>query len=297
MADLAQCLALLKATTDEHRFVGLLLVTKLMHTPEDLQRVFEDGMPFVRRLLLTTADAGGGGVEVPSGTTYRGLALSVLASFCSDATLAARPELGACATAAAAPLFDGTTATSELLDSVAVLDAVLRQPECLTGPMHGRLLSTVVATAAALPAPAKASRDGTPSAPSPPSLACELLERISSHYVAASGADEGSLARGAELLDAARLLAPAAGSRRDVLAFARLAALRALVEAADRQLELARGAAAVSAGASVPTGAAEAEEDASRAITAAGIELRAALVGPLASKLPPAARSDALCAS
>ena len=56
-----------------------------MSTPADLALVCEAGMPFVRRLLLMGDDG-----------PYRRLALSVLASFASDATLAARTDFGVC---------------------------------------------------------------------------------------------------------------------------------------------------------------------------------------------------------
>ena len=58
MENLAQCVTLLRASTDEQRFVGLLLAAKLMRTPADLALVFEEGMTFVRRLLLTPPSTG-----------------------------------------------------------------------------------------------------------------------------------------------------------------------------------------------------------------------------------------------
>ena len=193
MANLAQCVKLLRASTDEQRFVGLLLAAKLMRTPADLALVFEEGMTFVRRLLLTPPSTGDGSEAPAAGPSFRGLALSVLASFSAEPALVVRPEFGACATAAAAPLLDGTTNESDLIDCAAVLGAVLRQPEGLTGPIHGRLLSNAVARAAAQPAPARAQTSGDAlsggggSAPlSASSLACELLVQTANHYAGAA---------------------------------------------------------------------------------------------------------------
>ena len=87
-----ECVNLLRGKTDEQQFVGLLLATKLMREPADLTRIFEAGLPFVRRLLRTPPGAAASSVGV-DGASYRSLALSVLASFCADPHLAARPEL------------------------------------------------------------------------------------------------------------------------------------------------------------------------------------------------------------
>ena len=54
----SDCVALLSAAKDEQRFVGLLLATKLMQTPEDLQRIFDAGLPLCRLLLDAKAGAG-----------------------------------------------------------------------------------------------------------------------------------------------------------------------------------------------------------------------------------------------
>ena len=281
MENLAQCVTLLRASTDEQRFVGLLLAAKLMRTPADLALVFEEGMTFVRRLLLTPPSTGAGGEAPAAGASFRGLALSVLASFCAEPALVVRPEFGACATAAAAPLLDGTTTESDLVDCAAVLGAVLRQPEGLTGPMHGRLLSNAVARAAAQPAPARAPTSGGALSGgggfgafplSAPSLACELLVQTANHYAGAGGHSAGAAAAFstvAELLEAARVLAPAVGATRDALSFERLASLRALVEAAAVQSERSRTAAPLPT--AVDEAAAQANARASAAIAALGI--------------------------
>ena len=310
MANLAQCVKLLRASTDEQRFVGLLLAAKLMRTPADLALVFEEGMTFVRRLLLTPPSTGDGSEAPAAGPSFRGLALSVLASFSAEPALVVRPEFGACATAAAAPLLDGTTNESDLIDCAAVLGAVLRQPEGLTGPIHGRLLSNAVARAAAQPAPARAQTSGDVlsggggSAPlSASSLACELLVQTANHYAGAGGHSAGAAAAFstvAELLEAARVLAPAVGATRDALSFERLASLRALLEAAAVQSERSRAAAPLpkavdeAAAQAIMQATAHAEAQASAASAVLGVELRAALAGPLGSRLPNKARADVL---
>ena len=90
---LAHCIGLLRAQSDEQRFVGLLLATKLVRTPSDLARVFDVALPFVRRLLLTPSGVSADQGDAVSGPSYRGLALSVLASFVSDPDVSTRPEL------------------------------------------------------------------------------------------------------------------------------------------------------------------------------------------------------------
>ena len=92
---LSECVRLLKSSTDEQRFVGLLLATKQVKSLADLTVVFNAGMPFVHRLLLTP---GGGNSEVSDASSpFRALALSVLASFASSPELVARYAFGRCA--------------------------------------------------------------------------------------------------------------------------------------------------------------------------------------------------------
>ena len=95
------------ASTDEERFVGLLLASKVAAEPAELRAVFDASSAFVRRLLRSPppAAADGGG-----GNPYRSLALSVLASFATDAPTAARPEFLEVALEAAATLGDAAAA-------------------------------------------------------------------------------------------------------------------------------------------------------------------------------------------
>ena len=64
-------------TTDEQKFVGLLLATKLMREEDDLLRIFNASLPFVRRMMMTPSSE--------AANPYRALALSVLASFGASA--------------------------------------------------------------------------------------------------------------------------------------------------------------------------------------------------------------------
>ena len=111
------------ASTDEERFVGLLLASKVAAEPAELRAVFDASSAFVRRLLRSpppaTADGGGGG------NPYRSLALSVLASFATDAPTAARPEFLEVALEAAATLGDAAAAAAEWRDAAAVVAACL----------------------------------------------------------------------------------------------------------------------------------------------------------------------------
>ena len=86
-ATISSCESLLQSGSDEQRFVGLLLATRLVQGPEDLTRVFDSGIQFVRRLLLSAPPAQDGGEE--PGNAYRSLALSVLASFAAEQGLVA----------------------------------------------------------------------------------------------------------------------------------------------------------------------------------------------------------------
>ena len=359
---LADCVALLRSSKDEQRFVGLLLATKLVRSPDDLRKVFDAGLPFVRRLLLTPG--GGDEADADGSSPYRALALSVLASFASDAELSARIEFVACASAVAPLLLNCAEAgngasrmtTDELRDCTAVLGALLRPPNGLTAPTHGRLLSTAVAPAAARPAIAKSS-----SGPCAAAAACALLDQLAEEYSAdaastdaastdATAADASAaqasraLGTAAALLDAARQLCPSVASLKDSLALSRLRSLRALVEGAAAQRDAARAlpsssskggsstaaaggpsggrpigggaggpSAAAGAARSMPAegdakgdvegdageraaaaAAAQSEEAVVAAAAAVAPALRDALSVPLAAKLTPDARADAL---
>ena len=133
------------ASTDEERFVGLLLASKVAAEPAELRAVFDASSAFVRRLLRSPppAAADGGG-----GNPYRSLALSVLASFATDAPTAARPEFLEVALEAAATLGDAAAAAAEWRDAAAVVAAALEQPGGLAEAVRARLVSLVLVPAA-----------------------------------------------------------------------------------------------------------------------------------------------------
>lgn len=107
-AVLAQCLKLLKGDSDEHKFAGLVMVTK--HVPAlaasasggttqagsggggngQLRQICNAvGPSFLHRLLRTAGDSsgGGGGVGDVGLSVYQQIALGVLAAFFRDESL------------------------------------------------------------------------------------------------------------------------------------------------------------------------------------------------------------------
>lgn len=101
-AILAQCLKLLKGQSDEHKFAGLVMVTK--HVPAltvsdsvgsgekaagrgQLRQICDAvGPPFVHRLLRTAGDSSSSGSDGGL-SMYQQIALGVLAAFLQDANL------------------------------------------------------------------------------------------------------------------------------------------------------------------------------------------------------------------
>lgn len=105
-AVLVQCLKLLRGNSDEHKFAGLVMVTKHMPAPalsgteassngKLLRQICNAVSPnFVHRLLRTAGDGGGSGGDGRKvvGTTrglsvYQQIALGVLASFLREESL------------------------------------------------------------------------------------------------------------------------------------------------------------------------------------------------------------------
>ena len=218
-AQLQQAVALLGAETDEKRFVGLLLVTKVAVAPAELRMVFESGYAFVRRLLSSPPPP----EDLQSGATgnaYRTLALSVLASFCTDPELSARVELLECLSAAAAALSDTACVASpaEARDAQTVLCTVLQQPGGLAEAAGARICSRHLA-----PAAARSASLGPPLAGEQeeegPGCACTVLALVGSLALAfasdSAAASDGGRAVGralsAELLHAAASLSAGQG--------------------------------------------------------------------------------------
>jgi hypothetical protein len=293
-ASIDACIGLLAASSDEKKFVGLLLATKLVKCPSDLARVFDVGLPFVHRLLATPHDAAAkdtSGDGSPVGGSYRSLALSVLVGFASDPKIALSAEFSGTAARVGQLLVDSNSALSkdELRDCAAVLGSLLSQPAGLSDPTHGRLLSSAVAQAAAAPALGPHVVEGATPAGAPAS-ACALIEHVCEACSTWSQPPSLTLATrraaASELVAAAHILCAAIGTRRDALALARLRALRMLIEAIGSQLDTG--------------GERPANEEAmldpllSASIGALGVQLRPALAIPLTSKLSAAARADVL---
>ncbi len=247
---LAHATSLLGADrTDEERFVGLLLASQLMREPADLRAVFAAAMPFVLRLLNSAPPPAADGANL-----FRSVALSVLASFGSDEQLRADPALAGCAAAAAATLSDPAATDAECDDGASVVRAVASSAAGLEHMGRTRMLSVVLARAAATPAAAPsptAVPPGEPAAPMPaggeggaqpagPSAAasrsvapraCALLVELAPRLGgSASSPSSAELAR-AELRAAALRLARALSDARDAASFDRLGALEAVMSA------------------------------------------------------------------
>ncbi|KAH9155196.1 hypothetical protein LEN26_003308 [Aphanomyces euteiches] len=86
---LKQCLTILAGNSDEHKFAGLLMITKHLQTEDEavLQYVRREvvkiaGVPFFVR-LLHTQNAQDDGIS-----PFRSLALNLISSFCLDTSLA-----------------------------------------------------------------------------------------------------------------------------------------------------------------------------------------------------------------
>lgn len=255
MQGVEQCVALLGEPSDEKRFVGLLLATRLVKQPGDLSRIFDAGIQFVRRLLLSPAPA-----ESLEGNPYQSLALAVLASFAMEPSIHSRPEFLACTAAAAAPFANGSAMfTAELADSAAVLRVALQHPMGISETVRARLASKTFAVAVASPAPASSSPSGPALAPAPSlaptatalgsappapcevadaqsmnsgDLACDLLELLAAASQSlADVADSPAEALAEELLNAATIIAPSLASQRDSRSFRRLHVLLTILGA------------------------------------------------------------------
>jgi len=314
-AQLQQAVALLGAETDEKRFVGLLLVTKVAVAPAELRMVFESGYAFVRRLLSSPPPPEDSQTGA-AGNAYRALALSVLASFCTDPELGARTELLECLSAAAAALSDTVCVASpaEARDAQTVLCTVLQQPGGLAEAAGARICSRLLAPAAARSASPGPPLAGEQEEEDGPGCACTVLALLGNLALAtasgpATASDGGravARALSADLLHAAASLSAAAPACRDRLAFRRLAALAAVLAGAaatadchpaesESEAFFSSAQPARSGSGSVDGGSGGGGSDGGPgAPPELAPSLRAALGTLLASKLSAAARADAL---
>ena len=141
---LAHATGLLSSTSDEERFVGLLLAAKLVREPSHLERVFDAAIPFVRRLLHTAPARAAAGAPAQPPHVYRAVALSLLAAFSVDAQLRVRSELIECLPAAVCALPTLATA-AEGADCETFLTALMGQPEALAHALRAGVLPTLTA--------------------------------------------------------------------------------------------------------------------------------------------------------
>jgi len=141
---LAHATGLLSSTSDEERFVGLLLAAKLVREPSHLERVFDAAIPFVRRLLHTAPSRAAAGAPAQPTHVYRAVALSLLAAFSVDAQLRVRSELIECLPAAVCALPTLATA-AEGADCETFLTALMGQPEALAHALRAGVLPTLTA--------------------------------------------------------------------------------------------------------------------------------------------------------
>ncbi|CAM9580753.1 unnamed protein product, partial [Choristocarpus tenellus] len=144
---LQHCLKLLQGDSDEHKFAGLVMVTKHVHLRGDsadattavtLRRIFNSvGVSFLHRLLRTEETREGrDGLSL-----YQQVALGVLGAFCVDKTLA--PDLVPFAPALVRALRRASVQEMDsLLDAVTCVQALSALPEGMS-----RLLRAGVAAA------------------------------------------------------------------------------------------------------------------------------------------------------
>mmetsp|Transcript_12520 Transcript_12520/g.38246 ORF Transcript_12520/g.38246 Transcript_12520/m.38246 type:complete len:595 (+) Transcript_12520:26-1810(+) len=294
-AQIEHCCQLLRSpNSDEERFVGLLLASKLVGEPAQLRRVCHAALPFVRRLLTSPPPA----EAVEGSNPYRSLTLSVLSSFVADHECLMRRDLLQCAIAAGAMALhpEAQASEQELRDSATVLDAALRQPAGLAEAVRVRLLSSVLSrkapTAGPQPQPEDSSHaDAGLRAAQAPSTRTEIASALligTSNLICASvdtplGQEILSLttprALWSEFLATAARLASALAVSRDAATISRLSSLLAVLRAADASRKSIDEVPPAQSGDPLC------------------VALRAGLGSLLSSKVQPAVRADVLCAA
>ena len=157
---LGDCVKLLGGSSDEEKFAGLLLVTKVAQ-PDDaptMRRVLVAvGMKFLYRLLASPGSPGGAG---DTSLMYQCMALNVLASFCSLQEL--WPELHAQTDfMRMAPLFLKALDTNEMMMHPAI-DSVLVCLACMAASEIGTRALCKHRGAAAVAAFMQAQQDAEP---------------------------------------------------------------------------------------------------------------------------------------
>ena len=205
-AKLDHCCGLLeRGKSDEERFVGLLLASKIVAAPAGLRRVCDAALAFLARLVQSPPPPD----PVGGGNPYRALALSVLASFLTDDELRSRADVLACAVAAgAAVLGAGAEATDdELRDCASVLGVALCQPAGLAEAVRVQVISSLAAAAASpLPPASDAAPGAAPEAAQEAGPAGERGLGVEAACALLGGAGGHVLAGGEPLFQAASLI-------------------------------------------------------------------------------------------
>ncbi|KAL4136972.1 hypothetical protein PRIC2_000500 [Phytophthora ramorum] len=145
---IAQCMRMLAGTTDEHKFAGLLMVTKLGDLPtEQLQQVRLQvlttvGASFFLRLLHTK-----GSDDVETLSSFQSLGLNLIASFCTDPSVAKGFAQDKLVRFLLEQLASRSTPHESSVDCVSILSGILQTEKGQQVIMHesvlGRLFSAM----------------------------------------------------------------------------------------------------------------------------------------------------------
>ncbi|KAF0773120.1 hypothetical protein AaE_002210 [Aphanomyces astaci] len=147
---LAQCLAILAGKSDEHKFAGLLMVTKHLQTEDEsaLQRIRKAvmdtaGISFFVRLLHTQGGGSGDGDNAAADgdgdiSPFQALALNLISSFCQDISLAREFATTAVVSVVldVLPTAVSTTNTVVLQDCVQIIHGLLSFDVRVPGPTY-----------------------------------------------------------------------------------------------------------------------------------------------------------------
>eukprot|EP01113_Clastostelium_recurvatum_P036034 TRINITY_DN5086_c0_g1_i1.p1 TRINITY_DN5086_c0_g1~~TRINITY_DN5086_c0_g1_i1.p1 ORF type:complete len:659 (+),score=139.47 TRINITY_DN5086_c0_g1_i1:54-1979(+) len=156
---LAKCLQLLQGPTDSERFVGLLLITKVVPSEAlapgsadpTLRQIFDAiGFDFIDRLLRTK----GGAPEADTAdASYRGMGISILAAFCGDLELVQHSNMTSKIPMLLSILSEdklGGMTTYELEDILSIIAAVVAGSDSGVQVLYEadglRLLASILAT-------------------------------------------------------------------------------------------------------------------------------------------------------
>ncbi|DBA02392.1 TPA: hypothetical protein N0F65_007211 [Lagenidium giganteum] len=180
----ADCLRMLQGGTDEHKFAGLLMLTKVTDLSVEEQRSLRAqglaavGAKFCMRLLFTKGTDGSENIS-----SFQTLGLNLIASFCEDASVAqefATEKL----VRAVLELLDNASATPEQqMDCIGILlglAATSKGKQLLAQEaLLGRIFSSVKAvTRVNTSAQDKADKDESGGSDHDNDVNCQVLERV-----------------------------------------------------------------------------------------------------------------------